>query len=590
MKGRVTASGTSRNGQSDRDRRPRALRPADRWMAMWPPGIILVQMAVVFFLVMPRTPPDWSYQVLLLCLLAAAGAGRALMGYRRSAEGAPLPRWWRHAVYPLIAGAAVLTYLPGLKAGFVADDYILAQAMSKVDGLVEALQSPVFKCFYRPGTLFFWWAGARLWDGASLGYNALSIVLHATNALLVYWVGRRLMGSDYGGAAAALVFAVHPLHVEPVLSPACLSDPLATMFCLLSLLSLEWYLGGRTRAERAAALVCALAAFLLALLNKEPAAALPGFVLLRLGLWSREVGPKRAMGIVGAYALTLIAYAAMRVSALGELGGYSMTLTFWNTAFPSQPLRQIGVFFFPVHRGLFETFLHPWFMGAAMAMMAWLVLWCLGGLAQVPGRRLWLWVGYVFVMAVPLWFLPYYVSGHFQDIRFTYLPTVGLAWLFGDICAGYGWGWRRSGAVLTAAVIGAAALTVWYITPWWESDRIAKKVMAETERVVAELPEARGRVVLYAQDIPREYLGAPVFMVGYPEAVAMRLGEGVVAYSVARIGDAPGGEFRVPIDELDAMVLTANECVAVWDEESERLEVVRRGELPPSAGFPEGPR
>jgi len=559
-------------------------------MARWPPAIILVLTAVVFFVVMPRTPPDWSYQVLLLCLLVAAGAARALAGYRPSTGGAALPRWWRYAVYPTIAAAAVLTYAPGLKAGFLADDHILALAMSEVEGLMEALRSPVFKCFYRPATLLVWWAGTRLWEGASLGYDVVNVALQAGNAVLVYLVGRRLMHSDYGGAVAALVFAVHPLHVEPVLGPACMSDLLTTMFCLLSLLSLEWYLGGETRVGRAAALAGALGAFLLALLNKEPAVALPGFVLLRLGLSAGKVGWKRVVGAVGAYGLVVIAYLAMRVSALGGLGGYSMALTFWNTAFPSQPLRQIGIFFFPVHRGLFETVLHPWFMGASMAMMAWLVLWCMGGLVHVPGRRLWLWVGYVFVMAATLWFLTHYVSGHFQDTRFAYLPTVGLAWLFGDICASRGVGWRRSGAVATAAVIGAAALTVWYITPWWEADRIARKVMAETERVVEELPEARGGVVLYAVDVPREYLGAPVFVTGYPEAVPMRFGEDVVAYAVAGIGDAPGGEFRVPIEELERMALTSDEYVVAWEEESERLEVVRRGELPAGAGVRGGPR
>src|SRR5262249_58019494 len=67
----------------------------------------------------------------------------------------------------------------------------------------------------------------ELWGQSSPAHHAMNIVYHALTALCLYFVARRLLAvatglerkdarCDLAAAAAALLFAVHPLRVESV--------------------------------------------------------------------------------------------------------------------------------------------------------------------------------------------------------------------------------------------------------------------------------------------------------------------------------------------------------------------------------------
>jgi hypothetical protein len=466
----------------------------------------------------------------------------------------------------------------------VSDDFGLAMIARESRSASEAMRSTGLIGFYRPVTMLVWWLGDRLWHGAPAGYHLLAIALHAANSLLVYALGRRLIGSSYGALAGALLFAVHPLHVEPLCWPAAISDLLCAGFSLASLLALLICQTSAARGGRAFALSGALISFALALLSKEVALALPGVVVM-VGLLGGQAS-RRSVAISGAsYLVVLAAYLGWRMHVLGGLGGYALPLSFWNTVFPSGPLLLMGDFLFPTHTTLLAR-IGPIGWWLVLVAMAAVVLWLLTGLDRVPARRLWLWVGFVFVLAVPSWTFRWQPSASFEWTRFAYLPTVGLAWLFGDVCAGRGIGWRRSGAVVASVIIGLGAMTVWYVTPWTQAGRLAGRAVSAGVRFMREYGGAEIPRGLYVQNLPQAYQGAPVLANCYPQAVSLALG---VPAPVRVVTDQPrsGG---VHPDVMPFWKLKPGEYLVSFEANTGAMRIVRSGGAAGRRASPDGQR
>src|SRR2546422_10111451 len=89
-----------------------------------------------------------------------------------------------------------------------------------------------------------------LWGMKPVGYHLTSLLLHAANAVVFYFVAGRLLGLARPGAVergqaglalsaafAALLFALHPLRVESVAWATERRDVLSGLFYLLTLLA-----------------------------------------------------------------------------------------------------------------------------------------------------------------------------------------------------------------------------------------------------------------------------------------------------------------------------------------------------------------
>jgi tetratricopeptide (TPR) repeat protein len=88
--------------------------------------------------------------------------------------------------------------------------------------------------YYRP--LFVAWSilnyalvGLRPW-----GWHLGSILLHVGATLAVFWLCRRLRLEYWTAALAALIFALHPIHIESVAWISAASDSMVTMFFALA--------------------------------------------------------------------------------------------------------------------------------------------------------------------------------------------------------------------------------------------------------------------------------------------------------------------------------------------------------------------
>lgn len=123
------------------------------------------------------------------------------------------------------------------------------------------------------------------------GYHAVSVLLHCLNALLVFLLLRHLTNAVWASACAAALFAVHPLHVEPVAWVSSRKDVLSTCFWLFALIMYaeyvdrgKWWRYGAT-----------LGLFLLGLTAKPMVITLP-VTLLLLDYWPlRRAKPWREL-------------------------------------------------------------------------------------------------------------------------------------------------------------------------------------------------------------------------------------------------------------------------------------------------------
>ena len=559
-------------------------RRVDRGLSAAAGALVLAAIAYVNLAVDPGGPIGWSYQLLPLWLVFAAIAARGLAGARRRngegarrGAGASAFAWW-----PVVAVAAAVPYLHSLSIGFLSDDFGLAAAARQAEGPLDVVRLRPYCLFYRPLSEMAWWAGVQLWGGVPLGYHLLSLVVHTGNSLLVYLVGLRLTGSRPAAGLAGLLFAVHPIHVEPVVWASCQPDLLATGLCLVSLLSLEACLAAGSRLRRAAALVAALATFLLALLSKESAAALPGVVVLRAAVLPVGAGRRSAVGASAAYLLVLGAFGVWRFSVLGEIGGYELAPGFWDRFFPSAPLRQIEFFLFPLNRQLLDESVEPAVLGAIVLLMAGGAAYVLGHLGRVPARRLWFYLGFVVLMSVPVWTLCMAITGGLESARFAYLPTVGLMWLVGEVLAGCVAGSRRGAPRAAAVIVLVGALTVWYVMPWRGADRLAKDVVAAARDIVRELPASEEPPVLFVRRLPDTYRGAQVFRNCFHLALSAASERPVIAHVVASGARSAG----LPAQVLEVSNLLPGEYEVSWQEETRRMEITRAG--PPAAGHGPG--
>lgn len=202
--------------------------------------------------------------------------------------------------------------------------------------------------YYRPIKNLAYLATYQLAGATPWAFHLVNVLLHAGATALVLLVCRRFL-SDYrtgrgeeprsldgwASFAAAAIFAVHPVHVEPVAWIAALPELAYSAAGMVSLLAFARW---RSAPGRAWYYVASLATFGLALLSKEPAVAwlviLVAYdwaVLGRTGLRERLW----ALPYVGA----LGAYLALRSYALGgfvptqALEGLSPWLAVLN-AFP----------------------------------------------------------------------------------------------------------------------------------------------------------------------------------------------------------------------------------------------------------------
>jgi protein O-mannosyl-transferase len=182
--------------------------------------------------------------------------------------------------YGMLAGILLLTlivYLPAFQNGFVWDDSVYIQR----NPLIYTLDLPtIFSSYlagnYHPVTVLVHAIEYASFGFKESGYHIVNVLIHLANTLLVFYVIRKISSNLWIGLMTALLFGVHPLHVESVAWVSELKDLLYTLFFLLSLLAYLRY----TDQQKYKWYGLALVFFVLSALSKGMAVTLPVVLLL----------------------------------------------------------------------------------------------------------------------------------------------------------------------------------------------------------------------------------------------------------------------------------------------------------------------
>lgn len=262
----------------------------------------------------------------------------------------------------------VVAFAPALRNGFVSwDDDKNFLANPHYRGLGPEQLDWMWSTFHLGHYVPLSWMSLGLdyvvWGMNPFGYHLTNVLLHALNAVAVYFLARRLLhlgaadqrGRDHltlPAAFAALLFAVHPLRVESVAWVTERRDLLSLLFALSSVLA---YLRACDRDDdQRRAYWASLILYVCALLSKATVMSLPA-VLLVLNVYPlRRLGGRAGWTSASArqvylevmpFALAAAAIAALSIVALREpdqlspglkvaVSAYGLAFYVWKTVAP----------------------------------------------------------------------------------------------------------------------------------------------------------------------------------------------------------------------------------------------------------------
>jgi protein O-mannosyl-transferase len=306
-----------------------------------------------------------------------------------------------------------------------------------------------------------WWShmlDVSLFGVSARGHHATSLLLHVTNAVLLFLLLIRLTGAVWRSALVAALFAVHPLHVESVAWVAERKDVLSTCFWLLTVFAWLRWLESKTAGRYALVVL----SFGLGLMAKPMLVTLP-LTLMLLDFWPlkraslpplwKEKLPLLAMS-AGSSVITFVAQRSG--GTVLTLAGLSIPARIANAA--EAYVTYLGKAVWPASLACFYP--HTGVVHVAPALGSALLLAAITALAlrlktTAPYFAFgWAWYLGTLVPVIGL----VQVGMQSSADRYTYVPLVGvfvaIAWGLGDLAA------ARPGARPAIAAIAAASCVV----------------------------------------------------------------------------------------------------------------------------------
>ncbi|HUR29004.1 MAG TPA: tetratricopeptide repeat protein [Planctomycetota bacterium] len=267
---------------------------------------------------------------------------------------APSDRSWLFIAISL--AFALLAFWPVLGAGFVNiddDDYVTSNEAIRSFGNVGLLLTQPVQGNYHPLTMLSLAANHAISGESATSFHLVNLLLHLANTCLVFRLAARLSrNNDLVAFATALLFAVHPMHVESVAWVAERKDVLYTFFYLLGLASYDKFVASSRRSSYFASLLW----FVLSLASKPAAVVFP----IALVAWDffrgrklsvatlTEKVPFFALALVGGW-LTLHGQAAEGATDVAQLHGLETRALFASYGF----MMYLAKLVWPVHLSVF---------------------------------------------------------------------------------------------------------------------------------------------------------------------------------------------------------------------------------------------
>ena len=368
----------------------------------------------------------------------------------KSASSTPL-------LFATVALISVLPYLPALKFGFVYDDDVqvvqnrLLQSWRSLGAIFEQpswsfLYSGLHGGYYRP--VFLAWLSFlhHLFGLRPEGWHFSSLLLHGFVSGLLFLLLRRHAFAPWIAIVAALLFGLHPVHVESVAWVSGSTDLLAAASLLASLLL--WWKSTEDTPRARWMLPFSLFFYMVALLAKETAIIFPGIVFVyvyshrgvSLAANNSKSQELPALRKALPFLAVAVIYLGLRHVVLNgsvttfTMAGLRMTIA---TA-PALLLFYLRHLIWPIGLSLFYSFVPNAFVTSSSFLLPFLVLVLLAGTAGwlVPRFRSFRAVtGFSWLLfpLLPVLWVPFFPAGDQAHDRYLYLPSVGLAILGAEL-------------------------------------------------------------------------------------------------------------------------------------------------------------
>jgi hypothetical protein len=360
-----------------------------------------------------------------------------------------------------------ISFYPMLNNSFTNWDdeyYVLQNALLRDPDWAGIFSKPVVSN-YHPITILtlafnYWISGL---DPSS--YLILNLLLHLANSALVFyfiWLisGKRLLVAAF----TAIIFGIHPMHVESVAWVSERKDVLYTLFFLLSLIH-YWYFLTNSKNKN---LVYCFIFFALSILSKPAAIILP-FILLLLDYWKgRKYNSKLVIEKIP-FLLLAIAFAFITVklqsrTAIASLDFYPIWARFFFATYTS--MIYAVRFFVPYPLAAFHPFPSGQNLGLPILLSPIFTLALLAFVWIKRKNKLIVFAFLFFIINLILVLQIVSIGGTLVAERYTYVPYIGVAFLFGMLLDKY------SGTISKKIVWGlpAAVLLVFAIMTFIRTD------------------------------------------------------------------------------------------------------------------------
>ena len=325
-------------------------------------------------------------------------------------------------------------------------------------------------------------------------YHWTNVILHIINTLLLFFFLKSATKAPRRSAFVALLFAVHPLHVESVAWVSQRKDLLCTLFGFASLLAYVNYSKYPNWRRYAVVIIF----FILGLISKPMIVTFP-FVMLLMDYWPlqrlmvsgdarngnvmtpQEVRAGRRpfvilllekvpLVVLSVLASVLVVMTEHKVHALTDLKMLSIMNRFANAIVSY--VKYIAMMFWPVNLTFFYP--HPVSIPAVQAIGALLLLSAITIIIILMCRRKpylftgWFWYAGTLVPVIGL----IQVGPHALADRYTYVPLIGLfiilVWGMSDLAVRW-----RFGRLLLCAVGAVTILSLsfcsWLQASYWRN-------------------------------------------------------------------------------------------------------------------------
>jgi hypothetical protein len=336
----------------------------------------------------------------------------------------------------LVAALTVAAHVQGLWGQFVEWDdttHITRNVAIRSLGLhsLWAMFTQPTAKLYCPLTWLSFAIDYQIWGRDPFGYHLTNLLLHVANTLLVLAVVRKLLRGRFAHAATsalltAVIFGVHPLHVESVAWATERKDVLFVFFYLLGLLSYFRWLDRRKGVDYG---IC-FGLFVASVLSKSAAVMFPVVLLLiDRFLAGRRAWDEKLPFFAVSLVITGITFVC-QAGGVGETVALPKIIPLWARAglIGYCSLFYVGKFFWPVRlSAVYPAFdeMH-WNVPTSLGCLAAFVVITAGAVAV---RRRWpvvlpSWLFYIITLSPTIGLVP--VGIHVVADRYCHLAILGL--------------------------------------------------------------------------------------------------------------------------------------------------------------------